>query len=225
MVGTTATINFAAGHYQTFTFGDSSVTLAFTDNWPITGQAGVVTVQMTVTNVVYTLRLPNTVGFGASATSLLGIQGLNGQVITFAQPGTYTFKFTTSDGGSTIFIEDLTRPRSYFTNNVTMLGNLSVSGTTINSSSDSVVSAGACNLATATSYFTTAGTSTLAAGTAGQTKVLTQTFAGSMVVTVASYGWATGAGTITLASKGSGCTLQFTNGAWYCIGNNGATFA
>ena len=33
-----------------------------------------------------------------------------------------------------------------------------------------------------------------------------------------------GTGTITFASRGVGCTLQYTNSKWYCIGNNGCTF-
>jgi len=59
--------------------------------------------------------------------------------------------------------------------------------------------------------------------------VFTQTFAGSMVITVVDAGWKSAvpgtSGTITLAAMGSGCTLQYTNSVWYCIGNNNAVFA
>ena len=98
-----------------------------------------------------------------------------------------------------------------------------------NASSNSVASAAAAGVGTTTSYFTTAGTATLADGVEGQIKVFTQTAAASMVVTVANAGWNAAvpgtSGTITLASRGAGCTLQYTNSVWYCIGNNGCTFA
>lgn len=202
-VGGTVTINYAAGHYQTLTTS-AAVILGFT-NFPAAGQAGIVTVQITVANTVHTVTLPT-----AATINTAGIQGINTNTntITFAATGTYTFTFSTVNGGSNITVTESNKALQPF-----------------NSSSDSVATTGACSLATATSYFTTAGTATLGQGVAGQVKTLTQTFAGSMVVTVASYGWATGAGTVTLASKGASCSLQFTNGAWYCIGNNGATFA
>ena len=89
----------------------------------------------------------------------------------------------------------------------------------------------ATSLATSTTYYVTgdAETSTLADGVEGQIKILVgdDLAAGAMVVTVASAGWKAGnaAGTITLTPKGDACTLQFVNGAWYCIGNNGCAFA
>jgi hypothetical protein len=45
-----------------------------------------------------------------------------------------------------------------------------------------------------------------------------------MVITVANPGWG-GAGTITFNATGEACTLQYVNAKWFCIGNNGATFA
>ena len=65
-------------------------------------------------------------------------------------------------------------------------------------------------------------TSTLAAGTEGQIKVLAMhTDGGDMVVTVANAIWGS---TITLSAVGQACTLQYINSKWFCIGNNGATF-
>ena len=48
--------------------------------------------------------------------------------------------------------------------------------------------------------------------------------AGNMVITVTNPGWG-GTGTITFSVVGQGCTLQYVNSKWFCIGNNGAVFA
>ena len=109
-------INYAAGHFQSVQTG-ASLSLAFT-NWPAAGQTGIVTVQVTVTDVAYTLTLPSAV-----TGSVTGIQGLSSNVITFAQTGTYVFQFTTADNGTTIYINDLSRPRNYFMNTVTIGAN------------------------------------------------------------------------------------------------------
>jgi len=198
----TVTIDYVSGHYQTVTTG-SSLTLGFT-NFPIAGQMGLVSVQITVTNPGYTVTFPTAVSVNTT-----GIQGLNPvtNIMEFAATGVYTFTFVTSDGGTTVTLSQANQSLTPF-----------------NASSESLASAGAANLAITTSYFTTAGTATLANGVEGQIKVFTQTFAGSMVVTVATPGWG-GAGHITLGSTGTGCTLQYTNSAWWCIGNNGCVFA
>ena len=203
-------VNYANGHYQTVTTG-GSISLAFT-NFPAAGTLGFVIVRVTVTSVAHTLTLPAAVGTGSSAASVLGIEGIASNVITFAQAGTYEFQFHTDDGGSTVYLSELTRPR----NNVLY-------------NSEDLAAAGAASLTLATSYFTTAAaeTATLAAGTEGQVK----TFAmvgdgGDMVITVTNAGWkASGTGTITFAAIGDACTLQYIASKWFCTGNNGATFA
>lgn len=199
------TINFALGHFQTLTTS-GSVSLAFS-NFPSAGITGIVYVQVSVANAAHTLTLPASVSVNNS-----GIQGINTStnVITFAATGTYTFQFITSDGGSTITVNDINKELQPF-----------------NNSSEDLANAGAANLALTTSYFTTATseTATLAAGVNGQIK----TFAmygdgGDMVITVTNPGWG-GAGTITFSAVGQGCTLQYINSKWFCIGNNGASFA
>jgi len=204
-------INYASGHFQTLTTS-GSVNLSFA-NWPSAGTAGVVSVSVTVSSVAHTLTLTS-LGTWVNAT---GIQGLNlsaatTAVITFAATGTYTFTFTTSDGGSTIFVSQ--------TNEVL---------TPFNNSSEDLASSAASNLALTTSYFSTAAaeTATLAAGVAGQIKTFAM-FAdsGDMVITVANAGWKTsGTGTITFDTIGDACTLQYINSKWFCIGNNGCVFA
>ena len=114
------TINYAAGHYQTLTTG-GSVSLSFS-NFPASGTQGWVIVRVTVSDPTHTLTLPAAVGTGASADSVLGIQGIDSNVITFNEAGTYEFQFHTSDGGSTVYLSELTRPRNYFTNPLLLTG-------------------------------------------------------------------------------------------------------
>jgi hypothetical protein len=48
---------------------------------------------------------------------------------------------------------------------------------------------------------------------------------GDMVITVSNAGWkASGTGTITFNDIGDGCTLQYINNKWFCVGQNGVTF-
>ena len=203
-------VDYATGHYQTVTTG-GSISLAFT-NFPAAGTLGFVIVRVTVTSVAHTLTLPAAVGTGSSAASVLGIEGIASNVITFAQAGTYEFQFHTDDGGSTVYLSELTRPR----NNVLY-------------NSEDLAAAGAASLTLATSYFTTAAaeTATLAAGTEGQVKTFAMVGdSGDMVITVTNAGWkASGTGTITFAAIGDACTLQYIASKWFCTGNNGATFA
>ena len=95
-------INYAAGHYQTVTTS-GSITLAFT-NFPAAGYAGLVRVQVTVSSTAHTMTLPAAVTVGT-----VGIEGISGQVITFASTGTFEFEFVTNDGGTTVTIFDLNR--------------------------------------------------------------------------------------------------------------------
>ena len=212
--GTTCTVNYASGHYQTVTIS-SVITVAFT-NFPTSGYQGWVILRVTAT-AGQTMTLPAAVGAGVSAASVLGIQGIASNVITFKESGTYEFLFHTVDGGSSIFISELTRPRNRWTNPLFI------------ASSEDLAASAAASLTTYNSYFTTATaeTATLAAGTEGQVKVFnaTDVTSGNMVITVTNAGWqSSGTGTITFASRGVSCTLQYVNSKWYCIGNNGCTF-
>ena len=212
--GTTCTVNYASGHYQTVTIG-SVITVAFT-NFPTSGYQGWVILRVTAT-AGQTMTLPAAVGAGVSAASVQGIQGIASNVITFKESGTYEFMFHTVDVGSSIFMSELTRPRNRWVNPLFI------------ASSEDLAASAAASLTTYNSYFTTAAaeTATLAAGTEGQVKVFnaTSVTAGNMVITVTNAGWqSSGTGTITFASRGTSCTLQYVNSKWYCIGNNGATF-
>lgn len=208
--GGSVTINYAVGTYQTMTT-NASTSLAFS-NFPPAGVAGEVYFQITVASTAHTLTLPLAVSQG-----LTGIQGISGQVITFGATGTYNFRFTTSDGGTTVTAYDLNRPLNVYTNPLFLTG------------SEDLAASGAASLTLPVSYFSTTSTetATLAAGTAGQIKTFAM-FAdlGDMVITVTNAGWkSSGTGTVTFDTIGNACTLQYINSKWFVIGNNGCTFA
>lgn len=111
---------------------------------------------------------------------------------------------------------------------VELPSNVAINGQLLLNSSQNLANGGAANLAVTASYFTTTGasTATLAAGTSGQIKTFMMAGdGGDMVITVTNAGWkSSGAGSITFNDIGDGCTLQYTNNKWYCIGQNGVTF-
>jgi len=205
----TVTLNWQSGSYQTLT-PTGSVTLAFS-NWPAASPAvaASITLQVTVTSTAYTLTLPASVSVGTA--NLQGYVASTG-VITFSTTGTYTFNFSTVNGGTIISIVDLSRNQDpiYLP------------------SSEDLAASGAANLSLTTSYFSTAAaeTATLAAGYAGQIKVFAMyADSGDMVITVTNAGWkSSGTGTITFDTIGDACTLQYINAKWFCIGNNGCVF-
>jgi hypothetical protein len=205
------TIDYVDGHYQTVTTS-GSISLAFT-NWPAAGNFGIVRVAITVTNIGYTITLPNAVSVGTS-----NLQGYNAGVITYNRTGTYTYDFTASDGGTTISVFDASQNQDpIYLPSTQNLGTGSGS-------------LGAINITATATYFSTSGgaaTSTLAAGYNGQIKtIMMLADAGDMVVTVTNAGWkSSGTGTITFDTIGSAVTLQYINNKWFCIGNNGTVFA
>jgi len=213
ILGTTAgtvTIDYTSGHYQTVTTS-GSISLAFT-NFPAAGNFGIVRVQVTVTSIAYTLTLPAAVSVGTS-----NLQGYSSNVITFNQAGTYTYDFTTSNGGTTISVFDSSQNQDpIYLPSTQNLG--SGSG-----------ALGAVSVATTATHFSTTGaaTATLAAGINGQIKTIMMLVnGGNMVLTVSNAGWKTsGTGSITFSTIGNAVTLQYINSKWFCIGNNGTTFA
>jgi len=120
----------------------------------------------------------------------------------------YIFVLGTSDNGAEFYLREET-PRG------------------VNHGTEDLASAAAASLRLTGSYFSTAAaeTATLAAGVEGQFKTFAmKADSGDMVITVTNPGWG-GAGTITFNAVGQGCTLQYMGGKWFCVGNNGATFA
>ena len=210
----TATIDYSAGQWYTVTTS-GSISLAFT-NIPASSNASWFNVRINVANVAHTVTLPATVGASGAAQSVAGIQGISSNIITFAETGTYEFEFHTDDGGTTIYLSELTRPRNRLMSPLILAGK------------EDVAASAAISLATTASYFSTATaeTATLAAGTEGQIKTLMMVAdGGDMVVTITNAGWkASGTGIATFATVGEACTLQYVNDKWFCIGNNGVIF-
>ena len=205
-VSGTVVINYALGSYQTLTT-NGAVSLGFS-NFPAAGAAASVVVQVTVNSTDHTLTFPSSVSINN-----VGIQGLNPSTntINFAAVGTYSFQFTTSNGGTTITVNEINKEIQPFNNSGELLND-----------------AGAASLAVTASHFATvaSSTATLDAGASGQIKVFAMDShsGGNMVITVTNPAWG-GAGHITFTAAGQACTLQYINSKWFCIGNNGATFA
>jgi len=198
------TINYALGSYQTLST-NGAISLAFS-NFPASG-AATVTLQVNVTSTAHTLQFPSAVSVNAD-----GIQGLNTSTntITFAAVGVYSFQFVTSDGGTTITINEVNKELQPF-----------------NASVETIAS-GNVSLATTTSIFTSSAnvTGNLAAGASGQIKILTygNTSTGNTLVTVTDAAWGS-SNIANLHAVGSACTLQYVNSKWFCVGNNGVTFS
>ena len=203
----TVTVDYALGSYQTVTT-NGSISLGFA-NLPAAGSQASITVEITVSNTAHTVTIPSAV-----SVNTVGVQGLNTgiNVITFASAGVYRFHFITSNGGSTITLNETNKQIQPF-----------------NASSETLANSGVSNLAVTAEHFSTSGasTATLAAGVEGQIKTYMITAAsGNMVITVANAGWkASGTGTMTFSTRGQGCTLQYISSKWYCVGNNGVVFA
>jgi hypothetical protein len=107
--------------------------------------------------------------------------------------------------------------------------NLSTSGTFSTTGVDVMTNGGFANLQVTPSIFSTTGswTGTVAAGLPGQIKTFSMlSSGGNMALTVTNAGWkSSGTGTMTFTNIGDACTVQYINSKWFCIGNNGVTFA
>jgi hypothetical protein len=202
------TLNYGSGHYQSLGTLAGSVSLNVI-NWPTVGSWGWLRFQVIIDNINHSVTLPT----GTTVNST-GVQGYDAstRIISFAATGVYEFVLETYTGGSTITLQDTNKQIQPF-----------------NNSSEDLAASAAANLGVTASYFSTAApeTASLAAGVEGQIKTFAMyATSGNMVITVANAGWKTsGTGTMTFDTIGDACTLQYINGKWFCIGNNGATFA
>jgi len=210
-LGTTAgTVNIDYTNGSFFTLSSSgNITLEFSNPTPTDTLTSFV-IQIAISNTAHQLTIPASVTFGVD-----NIRGYDSNTITFDETGTYEFEFQTGNNGSNYSVKDLSRNT---TDNIVFW-----------SDSEDLGSSAAASLETTVSHFDNdaSETATLVAGTNGQIKVFAKTNdANDMVITVNDAGWkSSGTGTITFDSIGQACTLLYTNSKWYCIGNNGATFA
>jgi hypothetical protein len=111
-VNGTVTFNYNVGNFQKCT-PTAPVTLGFS-NWPqLTGSGpigyGLLRVWFNITNTAYTVTLPASVSVAQG-----DIAGFNSgtNTITFDAPGAYVFDFSSTDGGNSYLIFDLTRDRA-----------------------------------------------------------------------------------------------------------------
>lgn len=196
-------VDFSSGSYHRIGTVTGNVVLGFS-NIPSSGNYAEWTVELTQGVTQYTVTMPSAVSIGNAV-----IQGNDANnTITFNKAGTYALKFSTVNGGTAVAVEDLYRN----TDPIYLPSN------------EDLASGGAASLLKTTSYFTTAAaeTSTLAAGSEGQVKVLAAVdiTSGDMVTTVSNAGWkASGSGTITFDEIGQTVTLLYTNSKWFVIGS------
>jgi hypothetical protein len=201
---TTGTINIdiAAGSYYKIGQLTGNVSLNFPSaGIPSAGNYAEWTVQFTQGGTPYTVTIPAAVSVGNT-----WLQGCNANnVVTYNKAGTYSLKFSTSDGGSTIAVEDLSRNTDpiYLPSSETLTSNLSLS------------------LATTTSIINKSGAwaGNIANGYTGQTKLVIcgNASPGTQVLTVASAGWKNAAaGNVTFTGQGQSATLTYIGGTWYC---------
>jgi hypothetical protein len=163
------------------------------------------------------LTIVNTGVTRVSAGSGINVSGSNGNVTISA----------TTTGGTVTSVGVSSNTLTVTNPTITTTGTINIESP-IGSSSENLANAGAANLSVTASYFTTTGasTATLAAGSAGLIKTFMMVAdGGDMVITVTNAGWkASGTGTITFNDIGDGCTLQYINSKWFCVGQNGVSF-
>lgn len=204
------TIDFSAGSYYRVT-QNGNINLAFT-NIPSAGNYAEWTVQLVVANAGNAVTLPSSVSIGN--TNIQGADANN--VVTFNQSGTYSFKFSTSDGGSTVAVEDLERPRNQYMNPLFL------------QVPETFAANGNVSLTNSTTVFTSSANriGNLNAGATGQIKILAYSNAsvGNTRITVTNAAWG-GSNIANLSAVGSACTMQYVDSKWFVIGNNGVTFS
>jgi hypothetical protein len=144
------TVDYSAGQYQ-YVSTTGSISLSFS-NWPASGSSGIVQLAINVTNTAHTLTLPAAVSLGTA-----GIQGYTSNVITFGATGTYQFAFSTVDGGTTITIFDLSRPR--LASAGTAIGYVTGTGGVVTQGTSRTTGVTLDKLTGAITLFTAAGTS------------------------------------------------------------------
>lgn len=204
-VSGSVTLDFSLGAVHAVTTS-GSVTFSIT-NWPAAGRAAFMRVILTIASTSDIVTFPASVIFNTD--SIVGWDLATNQLTSPINNGSYVFQLYSRGGGSVFYIFPESGAGQF------------------HAGSEDLADGAAASLTQTVSYFSTTGaeTATLAAGVTGQIKTFAMVAdGGDMVITVTNPGWG-GAGTITFDSVGNGCTLQYINSKWICIGNNGCTFA
>lgn len=136
-VGSTATLDWTAGNFQTLTTTSSLVlTVSATSGstWPTSGFYAKVRVQMNIASATHTVTLGP--ASGIVFKNLENIQGISSQTITFPAAGIYIFEFSSYDNGQNIVVRDLTRNYNIETTGVSaVFQTANISGTTASTNS------------------------------------------------------------------------------------------
>jgi hypothetical protein len=245
------TIDFSNGEYQVITLTQNS-TLRF-ENWPDPEIGNVYSKIRVAFKTDGTADYTAT--FTVQGGVLTPLEGASDSYSTGTNPTVIKIvEALTSDNGENVYltvvgdfsasttISDINSIGNVIINAPTTGQVLKFDGTNWVNSSDTntpdinnwngeeqVVDASSVDLSKSAGYFITGTVEegcVLAAGQEGQINVFVMdTYGGgSMIMNVTNPGWG-GLGTVTFSSAGQGCTLQYINSKWFCVGNNGATFA
>jgi hypothetical protein len=207
-----ASLDFSAASF--YKISPSGNTIISFNNTPAAGRVGVIRAQINTVGNIFNVTT-DSITITGNIVGGDNIQGLDGNVLTFNTPGVYEYEFEFSAGSpGTVTMIDLNRNRDplylpsveIFAANANI--SLNVTTTVITVDSDIVA--------------------TLNPGIEGQIKILAYGNAnpGNALVTVTESAWGGGgSGIANLSATGSACTLQYINGSWFCVGNNGVSFS
>lgn len=207
--GTTATIDFSQNSYWRVKPAGTCV-ISFA-NIPIAGQFAQIRLDIDTSDANFDITA-NTVTFTGTVSPSGEIQGLDGNVLTFNQVGTFSYEIDFIQGAGNLRLQDLSRNRDpmYLPSAQLLSAN------------------GNVNLAVTTTVITSSGNivGNLSAGLEGQIKILVygNSTSGNTRITVEDAAWS-GSSLANLSAVGSAATFQYINDKWVCIGNNGVSFS
>jgi len=106
-------LDFALGNVHKLIASGSVSINSVIKNWPASLQFSRILFYVSISNVSYTLQIPNTI-----TTDLSAIPGLRyvagSDIITFLNTGSYIFEFSSVDSGTTVFLREVTRGNPFF---------------------------------------------------------------------------------------------------------------
>lgn len=112
-VSGSVSLSYPAGNFQRFTTA-GAVTLNFT-NWPSAGILGSLRISMVITDHTHTISLPATVSLGIDSIANSYYNSITAQTdLIFYDAGTYQFELTSTDGGASYNLVDLSRGKASF---------------------------------------------------------------------------------------------------------------